>query len=109
MIILYNMDSVFVDDFIEIRFGHHFLNILKTVVKFPLNHLNMMIVDIRIEINADLLLILNLVCVDVWHLHLLVVDRFIFGPVIFLEVFNGHKLLSSACDCRLAYDTHSIV
>ena len=109
MIILNNVDSVFVDDFVEIRLGHHFLNILEAVVKYPINDVNMMIVDNRIEIDADLLLILNLICVDIWHLHLLLVDRFIFGPVIFLEVFNGHKLLPSTCYCRLAYDTHSIV
>jgi hypothetical protein len=69
----------------------------------------MMIVDSRIQVNPDFLLVLDFIGMYIRHFHLLDINRFVIGPVIFLEMLNGHKLLSSSCYSWLSYNTHSIV
>jgi hypothetical protein len=69
----------------------------------------MMVVDIRIQVDTDFLLVLDFIDMDIWHFHLLKINGFVVGPVIFLEMLNGHKLLSSSCYSRLSNNTHCIV
>lgn len=69
----------------------------------------MMVVNNRVQVDADFLLVLDFIGMDIRHFHLLKIDRFVIRPVIFLEMFNGHKLLPPSCYSRLSYNTHCIV
>lgn len=109
MIIFNDMNPIFVNYFIEVRLRHHLLYLVKTIIKLALDYLNMVVVNDGVQIDANFLLVLDFIDMDIWHLHLLKIDRLVIGPVIFLEVLNGHKLLSSSCYSRLSYNTHCIV
>jgi hypothetical protein len=109
MIILDDVDPIFVDYFIKVRLGHHLFYFVETIILLSFDDLNMVIVDDRIQINADFFLVLKFIDMDIGHFHLFDIDRLVIRPVIFLEMLNGHKLLSSSSYSWLSYNTHCIV
>ena len=109
IIVFYNVNPIFVNNFIKVRLWHHLLDFVKTIMQFTINHLDVMIMDHRIQVNAYLLLVLEFINMNIRHFHLFCVDRLVIRPVIFLKMLNGHKLLSSPCYSRLSDDTHCIV
>jgi uncharacterized membrane protein YGL010W len=109
MIILNDLDPIFIDYFIKVWLRHHLFYFVKTIMQLSVINRNMMTVDNRIQVNPDFLLVLDFIGMYIRHFHLFNIDGFVIGPVIFLEMFNGHKLLSSSCYSWLSYNTHGIV
>jgi hypothetical protein len=74
MIIFNDVNPIFVNYFIEVRLRHHLLYLVKTIIKLALDYLNMVVVNDGVQIDADFLLVLDFIDMDVWHLHLLKID-----------------------------------
>jgi hypothetical protein len=62
-----------------------------------------------IKVDTNLALIINLIGIDIWHLHLLCIYGLICWPVIFLEMLGHAKLFAPACMCLLSDSLESYV
>lgn len=114
MVVFDDLETILFSNLVEGLHRHHFSRFLNGILALfsflgcKGDWMLDLLLDQGVEVQPDLSLVVELVIVDVGHLHLLVKDRLVPGPVIFLKGFPG-ELLPPPSEGLMSAHLHRVI